>query len=110
MTLFTLTVGKRPILVFEAEDDIDADDIAKAGWLRDDLRVLESEGRPLWDGRARIRVREASDAEREIYRARCAAAVEDGDGDTGMIIYLVPVSDPTDDGTGDEAWDPDGSP
>jgi hypothetical protein len=74
-------------------------------WLGEDLAVLETDGRPLWSGdRSALEIREAKADEAERWQAKSRAAVATGDADAGdesFLIWLVPVSDPTDEEEGE---------
>ena len=61
--------------------------------------MLESDGRPLWDGIADLHVREAFDEEAERWRTMWRQAIREGEAevDDAFLTFLVPVSDPTDD-------------
>jgi hypothetical protein len=66
--IFTLDVGSRPILSFEAKNLREAHEICHEQWLREDLLRLKSDSVPLWDGKVRFRARYASSAETDVYR------------------------------------------
>jgi hypothetical protein len=62
--------------------------------------LLEGEdGRPIWDGRAEIEVREADTEEAERWTASFTEAMHDGDVEDAedWVIYLVPVTESPDD-------------
>ena len=61
--------------------------------------VLENEGHPLWNGRDEIFVRKAIPAEETQFGASQARAIKDKeiDEDDDWLMFLVPVTDPTDD-------------
>jgi hypothetical protein len=72
---------------------------------RSDLLLLEGEdGRPLWDGRAEIYVREADPEESDRWNASFTEARHDGDVEDAedWVLYLVPVTEPLDDDDYDE--------
>jgi hypothetical protein len=99
MKTYVAEIDGRAVLAFRAENEREAD-----AWLhtseaiRDDLAVLENEGRPLWDGESEISVRYASNGETALWRQRAAERTEeDGDPLDDVIVFLVPVTDPMDD-------------
>jgi hypothetical protein len=63
-------------------------------------------GHPLWDGdRDALHVRKASADEAAIFRASREQAIREGEldaGDEDWVAFLVPVTDPTDDGEEEE--------
>jgi hypothetical protein len=92
--MFTLTISDKPIAVTNADED-EARDLFMSDDFKHDLKTLESEGAPLWDGFATLSIRPASGSEIAEFEATDedeeAAGVED---DAPLIIFLVEVSDP----------------
>ena len=84
--VFTLDVGDKPTLSFEAKNLREAWEICHEGWLKQDLSSICSNGVPLWDGKARLRSRYAGEAETAIYRQ--AAQEQQTPGDL-ILAYLV---------------------
>jgi hypothetical protein len=84
--VFTLDVGGKPTLSFEAKNLREAWEICHEEWLKADLARICSNGVPLWDGKARLRSRCAAEAEAVIYRL--AAQQEQTAGDL-ILAYLV---------------------
>src|SRR3954451_16672779 len=66
--IFTLDVGGKPTLSFEAKNLREAWEICHEVWLKEDLASICSNGVPLWDGKASLRSRGAVEAEIAIYR------------------------------------------
>jgi hypothetical protein len=86
--VFTLDVGDRPVLAFEAKNLRESWEICHEQWLKEDLVRLQSNAVSLWDGKARLRSRYASETETELYRQ--AAQVQDGEAaDDLLLVYLV---------------------
>jgi hypothetical protein len=86
--IFTLDVGGRPVLAFEARNLRESWEICHEQWMREDLTELRSKGLPLWDGKARLRSRYAAETETEVYRQ--AAQARDGEStDDMLLVYLV---------------------
>lgn len=100
MSLFTLEIERRPIMVFASEDQTTAELFTEDPSLHEDLMVFTHEGQPLWDGEAELSVREAHPQEASDWEAAFARAEEDGGGDEderdSFTMFLVEVSDPTD--------------
>lgn len=95
--MFTLTISDKPIAVTNAEAD-EARELFMSEEFKEDLKALESEGAPLWDGFATLSVRPASEAEiEEFEEADFEEDEEEGEEDEGpMIMFLVDVTEPDD--------------
>jgi len=93
--MFTLTISDKPVAITNAEED-EARELLMSEDFKDDLKVLESEGAPLWDGFATLNVRPATDEERtEFENADFDDDEEDDDEEEGpYIMFLVDVTDP----------------
>lgn len=85
--VFTLEIEGKPIVSFEAKGTREAQELAKEEWFQEDLMILMTEEQPLWDGKAPIRARLATEAETARYRDIAAEADEDG-GDI-VLAFLV---------------------
>ena len=85
--IFTLDIGGRPTLAFEAKNLRESQQLCHEYWLRRDIAGLTSNGAPLWDGKARLRARRSTEDEIAVYReaARDAAQPEDD----LLLAYLV---------------------
>jgi hypothetical protein len=99
MTVFVAEINGRAVAAFNAENEIHAEERAASKPFRADLKVLENEGRPLWDGADEILVRKALPAEEAQFDASRARAIKDKeiDVDDDWLMFLVPVTDPTGD-------------
>jgi hypothetical protein len=60
------------------------------------LLLEGQDGRPIWDGRDEIYVREADPDEAKRWKASFMEARQDGDAEApeDWVIYLVPVTEP----------------
>ena len=90
-------IGSRSIAAFHADNGDEAALRVCDCSFRDDLMVLATAGRPLWDGMAAIDVREALAGEATKWRASRAQAIRLGnieDDDDAWIAFLVPLNDP----------------
>ena len=108
MTVYVAEVSGRGIVAFEAANDVDAATRLTDRTLLRDLRVLQNEGRSLWDGVSQIGLREPSPPELEIWQERPATATASlSDDDRSWRVYLVAVVDPTefDDDDDDDDYD-----
>lgn len=102
--MFTLEIGGRAIAMTDA-DDSQARELFGSEDFKSDLRSLESEGRPLWDGSARLDVRPSSEEEIEAFDAALdgdedepagldgVGEDDDLDDEDGIdVLFLVPVN------------------
>jgi hypothetical protein len=85
--IFTLDIGGRPTLAFEAKNLRESQQLCHEHWLRRDIADLMSNGAPLWDGKARLRARRSTENEIAVYReaARVAAQPQED----LLLAYLV---------------------
>lgn len=65
--IFTLDIGGKPTLTFEAKHLRESSELCREPWLRDEVAQLRSYGVPLWDGRAALKTRYASEGERATF-------------------------------------------
>ena len=93
--MFTLTISDKPIAITNAEEE-EARELLLSEDFKDDLKVLESDGAPLWDGFASLNVRAATETEKaEFEDADFDDEESDDDEDEGpYIMFLVDVTDP----------------
>lgn len=109
MPTFTVVVGDRPTLVFTAESEALAwmavED--EHGAIVEDLMVLQDEaGNHLWNGSDRLFVRKSTPDEYRVWRRTFDEASDDDEEDPpeedDFLVFLIPVSDPTDDAFDDD--------
>jgi hypothetical protein len=96
--MFTLTISDKPIAVTNAEAD-EARELFMSDEFKADLKTLESDGAPLWDGFATLGVRPASEEEIEEFEEADLDEDEDAEGDDDdgpLIMFLVDVTEPDD--------------
>jgi len=99
MTVYVAEINGRAIAAFNAENEIQAEARAASKPFRADLTVLENEGQPLWNGTDEILIRKAFPAEETQFDASQARATKNKEIDQGddWLMFLIPVTDPTDD-------------
>ena len=102
MNTYVAMIGGKAVLTFRAVDDDQAhamiDD--QEGSVRSDLKVLvDMDGKPLWDGKSAIQVREATAEQHAQWKRSRDQAIRDGeiDLDAGnnpdeWNVYLMGVS------------------
>ena len=84
--IFTIEIGDTPTLTFEAQNMREAQELCHEQWLKDDLAQAKSHDVPLWDGKAKLRVRTALPDESAVF----AEAKNTGQRTDGlMLVYLV---------------------
>ncbi len=95
--MFTLAIGGKPVAITDAEE-VQARDIFESDEFKQDLTVMTSEGTPLWDERAPLNVRPASEQEITAFEAPDQELdedfddVDDEDEDEGLFVtFLVPI-------------------
>jgi hypothetical protein len=90
--MFTLEIGGRPVAITNA-DEARAWAIFESDQFKQDLTVLTSDGIPLWDGRARLSIRPASDEEVAFFEAPPLEGADglDEEDDSLFITFLVPI-------------------
>ena len=84
MNTYVAITGGKAVLTFRAVDDDQAramiDD--QKGSMRSDLKVLvDTDGKPLWDGKSPIQVREATAAQHAEWKRSRDQAISDGEID-----------------------------
>jgi hypothetical protein len=85
-SVFTIEIGGRPTLTFEAQNLREAHELCHEEWLKGDLAEAKSDGAPLWDGKAKLRARIALPDESTLF----AEVTNNGQPSDGlMLVYLV---------------------
>jgi len=84
--VFTLDVGQKPVLTFEAKNLREAHEICHEHWLLSDLKQMTADGLPLWDGKTRLRARYAVDEEKAAFRATGRAT---SNSDDLPLVFLI---------------------
>jgi hypothetical protein len=85
--IFTLDVGGKPILTFEAKNLRESWELCHEEWLRDNIARLKSNGIPLWDGKAPLKSRYATEPEQAIF----LEASGEPPPDATVLAYLVEI-------------------
>jgi hypothetical protein len=104
MRTYVVEINGRGIAAFNAESRMAAEDFvsgrpAHGRAFRDDLMVLKNDGRDLWDGKSDLSLRNPLPDEQAKFDASLATALvehEIEDEDDGWVLFLIPVTDPTD--------------
>jgi hypothetical protein len=102
MAVYVVEIEGRGVVAFNDERSPEAEHFALDGALATDLMTLIHDGKPLWDGSSELFVRDALPDEQQKWRASQVQAMRSGeiDNEAAMwVLFLVPVTDPTDEGT-----------
>ncbi|WP_243368972.1 hypothetical protein [Microvirga solisilvae] len=94
--MFTLTISDKPIAITNADEE-EARELLMSEDFKEDLKYLESEGAPIWDGFATLNVRAATEEEKVEFESADFDDEEDEDDDEEegpYIMFLVDVTDP----------------
>jgi hypothetical protein len=97
--MFTVEIAGRPTAIINASQE-EAEEWFESEPFKDDLMVLETDGRPLWDGSAPRYLRRAFPEEVAVFERAFAKAVGDGSAnpqdEDGYLVFLVPAWIPSD--------------
>src|SRR5262245_22564737 len=97
MNVYVAEISGRGVLAFEAANDLDAEERLLDRTLVRDLRVLQHQGKPLWDGVSKMRLREPKPMELDIWHTEhnAATALLSDEDDKSWRVFLVAVVDPS---------------
>ncbi|GJD37495.1 hypothetical protein [Methylobacterium aerolatum] len=76
--MFTLEIEGTAVAVINS-DEASAKDLFTCDGFKEDIRTMTSGGKPLWDGKADLKVRASNEDEIEIFED--ALAEDDGEGE-----------------------------
>jgi len=91
--MFTLTISDKPIAMTNADEE-EARELFMSEDFKEDLKNLESEGAPLWDGFATLNIRPATEEEAAEFEDADFDEDEDDEDEGPYIMFLVDVNDP----------------
>jgi len=94
MDYFTIEIGGQAIASFRSENADDAKNFFEAEDFREDLTVLQSQGKPVWDGATMLTLRKATAEEAsEVEHAYEFDDDPERTIDDEFVVFLVPISD-----------------
>lgn len=102
MPAYAADVATTTIAVFNAANLEEAKNLVfnREGGLAEDWKILEHDGLPVWDGKERLTVREATPIEYNRWQVSRDNARQSGENvdEEGIVhvLYLVSLEDPTD--------------
>jgi hypothetical protein len=82
-SVFTIEIGGRPTLTFQAQNLREAHELCREEWLKGDLAEAKSDGAPLWDGKAELRARIALPDESALF----AEVTNNGKPSDGLMLW-----------------------
>ncbi|KRB51694.1 hypothetical protein ASE04_09125 [Rhizobium sp. Root708] len=98
MDYFTIEIGGQAVASFRSENADDAKHFFEAEDFREDLTILQSQGKPVWDGLAAINLRKATaDEAGEVEHAYEFDDDPERTVDDEFVVFLIPISDAADD-------------
>lgn len=92
LSIFTIVVDYKPVVAFACKRHSEAEAICADERIRAKLSSMHSEGKPLVDDFAVLRVRLARPGERALYYER--SSLRSNDSST-LMVYLVDLDDPS---------------
>ncbi|HYF55759.1 MAG TPA: hypothetical protein VEA41_16010 [Salinarimonas sp.] len=97
--MYTLDIAGKPVAITDA-DEAQARELFNSDAFKEDVAAMESDGQPLWDGKAPFVIRPSSKEETDNFEQ---ALDDDGDEEEGdaldedevgiNVLFLVPVDD-----------------
>jgi hypothetical protein len=91
--MFTVEIAGRAVAVTNA-DESQARELIDSEEFREDLTVIRSDGKPVWDGKAEILLRLATDdEEEELEEAEDLDEDETADDNEPSVVFLVDIDD-----------------
>lgn len=100
--MFTLEIDGVAVAVINGTEAV-AKDLFTCDGFKEDIQVMKSEGRPLWNGTSALTIRPATKAETEIFED--ALAEDDADEDEPFAVdahHAKSAEEPDDDDEGDD--------
>jgi hypothetical protein len=94
MIVFVIEINGRAILAFDADSQIEAEQLAMSPKIRSDLMVYETADGPIWNGQDEIVVREALPDERASWlsiRANSEPPGVPSEEPITLQVYLVEI-------------------
>ena len=83
--IFTLDIGDRPTLTYEARNLRESRELCHEKWLREDIARLKSKGIPLWDGKELLKSRYATETEKAVFLEASSEPARDD----LILVYLI---------------------
>ena len=96
--MFTVEIAGRAIAVTNA-DEAQARELIESEEFREDLTIIHSDGKPVWDGKASLDLRPATPDEEEEFEDADDLDDEDedeADEDEPSVVFLIDIDEEED--------------
>ncbi len=94
--MFTVEIAGRAIAVTNA-DEAQARELIESEEFREDLTIIHSDGKPVWDGKASLDLRPATpDEEEEFEDADDLDDEDEVEDDEPSVVFLIDIDDEED--------------
>ena len=99
--MYTLDIAGKPLPITDA-DEAQSRELFNSDAFKEDIAAMESDGKPLWDGKAPLVIRPSSKEETENFEQALDEGDEDeDDAEDGLdedevginVLFLVPVDE-----------------
>jgi hypothetical protein len=95
--MFTVEIAGRAIAVTNA-DEAQARELIESEEFREDLTIIHSDGKPVWDGKASLDLRPATpDEEEEFEDADDLDDEDEVEDDEPSVVFLIDIDDEEED-------------
>jgi hypothetical protein len=98
--MFTLEINGRAVAVIYADEE-NARELLDDEDFQEDLQALESDGEPIWNGKDKLNIRPASQADIAAADGNADDEPDDDDDENEdgelMVVFIVPLDDDEDD-------------
>ena len=95
--MFTVEIAGRAIAVTNA-DEAQARELIESEEFREDLTIIHSDGKPVWDGKASLDLRPATpDEEEEFEDADDLDDEDEAEDDEPSVVFLIDIDDEEED-------------
>ena len=93
--MFTVEIDGRAIAVTNAQED-QARDLIESEEFLDDLMVMESNGKPVWNGQTPVTLRPATPDEKAEFHEAEDLDDDIDDEDEPCVVFLIDIDDEDD--------------
>ncbi len=99
--MFTVEIAGRAIAVTNADED-QARDLIESEEFLEDLTIIHSDGKPIWDGKAKLELRTATpDEEEEFEDADDLDEDDEAEDGEPSVVFLIDIDDEEDEEEGE---------
>lgn len=94
--MYTLEIGGRAVAVMNGDEE-EAREFFEGEEFKEDLQDLSSDGTPLWDGEAELKIRASNPEETRTFQEAVGEDSEDDEEEGLDVLFLVDIDDFEDD-------------